>query len=419
MLFSLSLLLLLSASYFFGRLSAGPPRFAVEQQSAVLDSAWKNFQRAQQQAMDLMRADDFYDDEISRAEAYRGLLYNLAGSIKSALVDPDNPRFVRAVDWSSKSGLENPDNSYYTARVSGASVYRIRGNRGSVASMVFQVVEGQPGVGDAGTSTHVSMLYGEQLQCDGEGNFEIYVASEPPPAGGNWLRLNERAGMILLRFSHSDWQSERAGWAYIEPLDVPAARPPLSESAMAEQLDLAARSLYDRTATWLHYAKKLSLLPANTLSAVRPSQGGLVGQYSAFGRWQLAEDELLLISVPPSAAPYQGIQLGNNWFVSLDYESHTASLTADQAYLSSDGLYHFVVSLSDPGVQNWLDPESHRSGLILMRWQGLPEPLAQQPRAEKLSWRQLRERLPADVFGFDAEARASQLAARREQVQRR
>ena len=36
-------------------------------------------------------------------------------------------------------------------------------------------------------------------------------------------------------------------------------------------------------------------------------------------------------------APYQGIQLGSMWYVSLDYINHQTSLTADQACIDRTG----------------------------------------------------------------------------------
>ena len=56
-------------------------------------------------------------------------------------------------------------------------------------------------------------------------------------------------------------------------------------------------------------------------------------------------------------APYQGIQLGSMWYISLDYINHQTSLTADQARHDPDGKLRFVISERDPGVANWLEPD--------------------------------------------------------------
>ena len=67
------------------------------------------------------------------------------------------------------------------------------------------------------------------------------------------------------------------------------------------------------------------------------------------------------MTVPRGAdAPYQGIQLGSLWYISLDYINHQTSLTADQARVDPDGRIRFVVSERDPGVANWLECTGHR-----------------------------------------------------------
>jgi hypothetical protein len=43
-------------------------------------------------------------------------------------------------------------------------------------------------------------------------------------------------------------------------------------------------------------------------------------------------------------------------------------LTTDQARLSDDGAYHFIVSTRDPGFHNWLDTEGFKRGVIMLRY---------------------------------------------------
>jgi hypothetical protein len=68
-----------------------------------LEAAWADFGRAQQQTVQMLRQSEFFGNDQERAEAYRGVLYSIVGSFKTALMDPDQPRFMRAVDWSSSS----------------------------------------------------------------------------------------------------------------------------------------------------------------------------------------------------------------------------------------------------------------------------------------------------------------------------
>ena len=62
----------------------------------------------------------------------------------------------------------------------------------------------------------------------------------------------------------------------------------------------------------------------------------------------------MIVTVPAAGkdvAPYQGIQLGSMWYISLDYINHQTSLTADQARTDPDGLLRFVVS--EQGIPAW------------------------------------------------------------------
>src|SRR5580698_7258495 len=86
----------------------------------------------------------------------------------------------------------------------------------------------------------------------------------------------------------------------------------------------------------------------------------------------------MIVTVPAAGkdvAPYQGIQLGSPWYISLDYIHHQTSLTADQARTDPDGMLRFVISERDPGVANWLECTGHRRGYVQIRWQRLARDL--------------------------------------------
>lgn len=418
-------LVLLIVGYAGGRFLSPAPSFQLGSlRDDPLERAWGDFIRAQGEAMELYRASPFFEDDQERAEAYRSLLYSLVGSIKAgALLDLDHPRFMKAVDWTSKSGLDNPDNNYYISRIRDDADYRITGSRGSSRNLVFQLVVGQPGVRGAGSSTNVSVLGDQDMLIDPQGNFEILVSRTDPGPGVNWLPGGEGAETILVRFTHSDWEQESAGRLDIERVGAQGDQlPPLAPATMAHKLQEAAVSIRDRNATWLQYAEQAwELMPRNAIAPVRPSQGGLVGQYSTFGSWQLDNDQAIVLSTVPSDASYQGIELGNLWFTSLDYETRTSSLTLDQMQCSDDGRCYAVISHRDPGIPNWLDTGGHRRGLIMMRWQGLAAelPEAQHPRASLVEFARLREVLPVDTPVFTPQQRSQQITRRKRAVRRR
>jgi len=312
-----------------------------------LQAAFERYLDAQRQALDLYRASAFFNNDRAIADAYRGVLQFTIGSIKAgALLSHDHPRFARYVDWTSKAGLENPDNNYYQALLADDGVYRITGNRGSHAQLIFQLVIGQPGVGSAGSSTNVAVLDNETLIADDEGNFEIIVSRERPDSAPNWIQSTVGAETLIVRATFNDWLNEEPPKLVIERIDQPLASAAVNSSeAMAHALDRTSQSLVDRTRSWLEIAENMwQRAVLNQLSAPRPTPGGLVGQYSAYGSWDLAPDEALVIAFSPDNAPYVSLQLGSLWFTSLDYETRVTSLNQSQMACSATNVCTIVIA---------------------------------------------------------------------------
>ncbi len=163
----------------------------------------------------------------------------------------------------------------------------------------------------------------------------------------------------------------------------------------------------------------------NTLTEPRSTPGGLTTQFSSVGHYDLDDDQAMIVTVPAAirdVAPYQGIQLGSSWYISLDYINHQTSLTADQARPDPDGRFRFVISERDPGVANWLECTRHRRGYVQLRWQRLSRDLLPEdgPEAEVISVAEIERRLP-----FYQQARSThreyteRIAARQAAVARR
>lgn len=409
-------------AFIFGRLNSGKmtPETDAPPEMTELQQAYENFISAQTETLDFFAEQEFFDNSQNRAEAYRTLLWSMVGAIKlDGLHDPAHPRFIRWVDWTSKSGMDNPDNTYFFTQIQDNGEYKITGTRGTTAGLVFQLLMGQPGVGDAGTSTNVDVLYADDLVTDIGGAFEILVSREKPDTG-NWLQLKDDAKTLILRHTHSNWESEEIGKLNIISLKSDIHAPVLTDEIMAARLNATATAIRDRNKSWITLANTIwSRAPKNIMTPPRPTPGGLVGQYSAFARFDIAEDEALILTSYTSNADYQGIQLGNRWFTSLDYETRTSSLTPVQSYQSSDGAYHYVISARDPKVQNWLDTESHRQGLIMMRWQGKSAAPPQAPEMRLVKLADLKDELPKDMPVFSRDNRADQIRKRQLAVEKR
>jgi hypothetical protein len=135
------------------------------------------------------------------------------------------------------------------------------------------------------------------------------------------------------------------------------------------------------------------------MTTPRRTPGGLATQFSSAGHFDLRPDQAMIVTVPAAAksvAPYQGIQLGSMWYISLDYINHQTSLTADQGRPDPDGMLRFVITEHDPGAANWLELTGRTRGYVQIRWQRLTRDLTAQdgPRVEVVPAASLAQALP-------------------------
>jgi hypothetical protein len=236
-----------------------------------------------------------------------------------------------------------------------------------------------------------------------DGTFELRFGSADAEHGPDFFTLGPGSAMLLVREVYSDWATEQRGTISIRRADRAGWAPPVPDVAtMERRYRVAGKILLSRLRTFLAFPEGFYLkLPANTMTAPRRTPGGLASQFSSAGHFDLDDDEAMIVTVPAagqSVAPYQGIQLGSMWYVSLDYISHQTSLTADQARADPDGMLRFVISERNPGVANWLECTGHRRGYVQIRWQRLTRELGpgDGPRAEVVKLADLAGALPHD-----------------------
>jgi hypothetical protein len=200
---------------------------------------------------------------------------------------------------------------------------------------------------------------------------------------------------------YSDWAHERRGTLRIQRADKIGLAPPAPDAALlAKRYEVAGKLLLSRLRTFLAFPEWFYLKePVNTLTSPRRTPGGLATQFSSVGHFDLSADQAMIVTVPAASkdvAPYQGIQLGSMWYISLDYINHQTSLTADQARTDEDGKLRFVISEQNPGVANWLELTGRTRGYVQIRWQRLTRDLTavDGPDAEVVPLRSLPDRLP-------------------------
>jgi hypothetical protein len=361
--------------------------------------------------------------EQDLAEGYDYLAGSIQASLKMAWAyQRDFPYFAQSTGPYTKLGLDNPDTLYFHAYLRDDAEYVVTGRRGTTADLSFQVLKGDYSPVEVPDS--LSAFDDRAFDIDDDGTFELRFG---PGEGRNYFRLGAGSSMLLVREVYSDWSTERRGTISIRRADrAGQAPPPADTEALAKRYAVAGKILVSRLRTFLAFPEWFYLNePVNTMTPPRATPGGLATQFSSAGHYELGDDEAMIVTVPAAGAgtaPYQGIQLGSMWYVSLDYINHQTSLTADQARIDPDGKMRFVISERDPGVVNWLERTGHRRGYVQIRWQGLTRDLtpADGPAVSVVPLAEVTGRLPyyqnAQVSPQDWRAR---IAARQAAVAER
>ncbi len=333
----------------------------------------------------------------------------LAGSIQASLhlawaYQRDFPYFVQSTGPYTKMGLDNPDTIYLHAYLREGAEYIVSGVRGSTRDLSFQVLNGDYSPVEVPDS--LTAFDDRELAIAADGSFELRFgpaqseAAQPGSRPG-YFTLGPGSAMLVVREVYSDWAAERRGTLRIQRADKIGEAPPAPDQALlAKRYGVAGKILLSRLRTFLAFPDWFYLKePANTMTAPRRTPGGLASQFSSAGHFDLAPDQAMIVTVPDAGrdlAPYQGIQLGSMWYISLDYVNHQTSLTADQARKDPDGKLRFVITETDPGVANWLELTGRCRGYVQIRWQRLAADLGPEhgPQVQVVPAASLPDALP-------------------------
>ncbi len=354
----------------------------------------------------------------------------LAGSIQASLhlawaYQRDFPYFVQSTGPYTKMGLDNPDTLYLHAYLRDDAEYIVTGWRGTTTDLSFQVLNGDYSPAEVPDS--LTAFDDRSLQIAADGSFEVRFGPGRPDAPDNYVTLAPGSAMLAVREVYSDWANERRGTLRIQRADKIGVAPEAPDEALlAKRYRVAGKILLSRLRTFLAFPEWFYLKePVNTMTPPRRTPGGLATQFSSAGHFDLSPDQAMIVTVPAAGrevAPYQGVQLGSEWYISLDYINHQTSLTADQARADPDGMLRFVITERDPGLANWLELTGRTRGYVQIRWQRLTRDLTDSdgPRVEVVQFDRLAELLPHhdESKGSPEEYRA-RIAARQAAVANR
>ncbi len=383
-----------------------------------LESSYDTFIDSLVKAGEFVQTHEYYGSDREKAQAYIHILSSLISVIKQEIfIDTSFPYFNNLSTFS-KVGMDNADQTYHQTFIDGSGIYKVWGTRGSSKTISFTTYLPDT----LSKSLHVL----DELKYEQDGSFEITLGGKNQNFA-NWMPLENTLIRLLVRQTYSDWDNEIPGTIHIDRIDKEKPSFPVinSRSVSSNLVNLGNKVLLNAT-RWPEYQLKRieQMIAVNSISKPRKvgQTGGLLGRLMSHGHFNLKDDEVLIIKAWPTEAEYQGIQLGNPWWQSLDYANRITSLTADQSTLSSDGAYYYILSKTDPGYPNWLDIEDFDRGAILMRWDGLKDTYLDSalfPTAYLAKIDELKSFLPSDEQKISKDERINQILNRRKHVQKR
>lgn len=319
-------------------------------------------------------------DERDAIERFMGLVAILSCTTRMALLDEPEAPMVMTFDLVpglTKIGGNSPDADYFNFNVNSYFQYRLRGQRGlapffSIQSQAMRVdpETQKPGMYLSGLITD------DQLQVDSDGNFEVLVSTEKPADyTGNWLALDNNSFCAVVRQYHHDREKEPELKFTVEVLNPLPEVPVLNDFVVTKRLALLANfskfwfdarkwyeeSLDDSTLNRFLIAEKGDESRSQDLALAADVQ------YEV-GRWQLAEDEALVVEGTPPDSVYWIFQLCDRWMETADFRRRRVFRNNSQITLNADGTYRIVVAAKDPGVPNWVDNGGRAEGYMSFRW---------------------------------------------------
>jgi hypothetical protein len=326
------------------------------------------------------------------AEWYR-FVSRLARSSLERLLEngePTRPR-LRDMVWRQSINVQTVDQDHLMAQFDAARDYRIRGTRGTLPYFVMaaltcpnpetagaedwaaQGIEGLKRFDPSNLKTS-SFLHTQGLKVEEDGSFEIILSQNDPGDGKNWLKLEADSNCILVRLVWNDRATQIGPEMVIERMD--GADPvPTTPELVANGLAWSAQAVLgyaELVRNWWqgsqgNFSAKLNRLDYSRAQYL--SNGGVPDRHVAFGGWEKALDEALVLEFTPPECEYWNVQLCNIWQENLDtFEDGNGWINNSRHVVEADGKVRVFISERDPNLGgNWLNSFGHERGIWALR----------------------------------------------------
>jgi hypothetical protein len=344
-----------------------------------LRAAWGDYCERLKAAGELIFSAEPDGSDLDLAVGIQYLSRQLAKGLKLELEFKD-ARFPQL--WTlqtpvSKNFGDNPNCNYLVAFIDGSETYRLWGNRGTVSwiRMATRLLQPDSGLNYVDGVPPGPFMAQEDIQFEPDGSFVALIGPDEQP--GNWLRTDPGAQQLIVRQFFGSWTGEQPMSLQLERVRQEGQTPaPLSAARVVQGLSDAAAFVERDTAHWIRWAdfyepranEFVPGVPDWTGAVYKASSESKLGRLLNFCFFKLDDDEALLIEFTPPPCFMWVFEQNNRWMTSVDYRYHFSSLNSAQAIAEDDGSVRIVVSNTDPGIPNWLDPAGHRQGLLINRW---------------------------------------------------
>lgn len=353
------------------------------------------------------------NNERLMAELRRQFVMNLAQGYY--ILFQSDPRYPDWIPFLNSAFLlqPNPDDIYHLAAVDGRGVYRLFGNRGTTKIATIALHRGIQGITAApwDISGYCDL---DDLRLEAGGDIEILL-SENRPSGydGNWIHLDPDTKFVLLRNRAYCWGEEREAFFGIERLDGSI---PLKPRWTAQEINNKIRSLMGifvkrLSRHWLEYQNLVFQRGIVNRIELVDFGGVMPAQQYWQGVYQLESDEALILETEiPAKHRYWNVQLNDELWNASEFLYRQGSLNGSQATIDQDGRFRAVISIEDPGVANWLDPNGSSTGMIIGRWYEADQsPI---PSLRRVKFKDRFKYLAGNVLCLTPEERSQSLRAR-------